>query len=88
VQYRPDPLIAGQYGQPGNTAVSGRVELKIPLKVEIDRPIDQRAIDEAVRKTIEVHGARGQAPASAPPAPTAVPPATESSKPKTPSAER
>ena len=56
LQYSPDPLIAGPYAQPSTTAVSARVELKVPLKVEIDNPIDQKAIDEAVRKTIEIHG--------------------------------
>ena len=56
LQYSPDPLIAGPYAQPSTTAVSARVELKQPLKVEIDKPIDQKAIDEAVRKTIEIHG--------------------------------
>jgi hypothetical protein len=55
-QYNPDPLIAGTYAQPSTTGVSARVELKSPLKVEIDKPIDQKAIDEAVRKTIEIHG--------------------------------
>lgn len=67
IQYSPDPLIAGPYAQPGYTAISGRFELKAPLKVEIDRPIDQKAIDEAVRKTIEIRPP-GKKPAAPPPA--------------------
>jgi hypothetical protein len=54
LQYHPDPLVAGQYGQPGQTAVSGRIELKFPLKVEIDKPIDQKALDAELRKSLEV----------------------------------
>jgi len=63
LQYRPDPLIAGQYGQSGQTAISGRIELKFPLKVEMDKPLDQKALDAELRKSLEVHE-RGQSPAS------------------------
>ena len=78
LQYNPDPLIAGQYGQPNTTAISGHVDLKFPLKVEIDKPIDQRVIDEAVRKTLEIHGAEKKPEPSVPPAA----PAPEPPKPK------
>ena len=65
LQYAPDPLIAGPYAQVPNTAVSGRIELKAPIRFELNRPVDQNAIDEAVRKSIEIHN-----PAEAPPAPS------------------
>jgi hypothetical protein len=73
LQYSPDPLIAGPYAQPFTTAVSGRIELKTPLKVEIDKPIDQKAIDEAVRKTIEIHDS-AKNPPGVPPTSLAAPP--------------
>ena len=69
LQYSPDPLIAGPYAQPSKTGVSARVELKLPLKVEIDKPIDQKAIDEAVRKTIEIHGKKPSTVPSPEPSP-------------------
>lgn len=81
VQYRPDPLLAAQYGQIGNTALSARVELQFPLKLEIDRPLDQKAVDAAVRKSVEVHAPSQKTPATAPPA-------IEAPKPKPPSEER
>jgi hypothetical protein len=84
IQYNPDPLIAGQYGQPNTTAISGHIELKFPMKVEIDKPIDQKAIDEAVRKTLEFQPAEKK-PAATPPAEVA--PAPEDVKPKAPPGE-
>lgn len=82
LQYRPDPLIAGFYADVPNTAVSGRIEIATPLKVEVDRPIDQKAIDEAIRKTLEI-GRTGKPAAMAPAAfaPPAPPPAVEPKKP-------
>jgi len=73
LQYNPDPLIAGPYAQPSTTGVSARVELKFPLKIEIDKPIDQKAIDEAVRKSIEFHDS-GKTPPGAPPSSLSTPP--------------
>lgn len=67
LQYRQDPLIAGQYGQAGHTPLSGRIELRLPLTIEIDRPLDQKALDEAVRKSVEVRRPAPDAPAAAPP---------------------
>jgi len=66
LQYNPDPLIAGPYAQPSTTGVSARVELKFPLRIEIDKPVDQKAIDEAVRKSIEFHE-NGKPPGAPPP---------------------
>jgi hypothetical protein len=62
LQYHPDPLVAGPYGQPGNTGLSAHVELKLPLKVELDRPVDQKALDEALRKSLEIHGKEKETP--------------------------
>ena len=75
LQYRPDPLIAGQYGQPGHTPLSGHMELRLPLKVEIDRPLDQKALDQAMRKSVEVQRPGPTAPADAAPAIEKTPPA-------------
>jgi len=66
LQYNPDPLIAGPYAQVPNTAVSARVEIAAPFKFEVDRPLDQKTIDEAVRKTLEI-GERNAKPAKATP---------------------
>jgi len=79
LQYAPDPLIAGPYAQAPSTAVSGRVELTTPIKVELDRPIDQKAIDEAVRKSLELHPPGNPAPAL--PASAVAPPAILEPKP-------
>jgi hypothetical protein len=81
VQYHPDPLLAAQYGQVGNTALSARVELQFPLKLEIDRPLDQKAVDAAMRKSVEVHAPSQKTLATEPPA-------IEAPKPKPPSEER
>ena len=86
LQYNPDALIAGPYAQVPTTAFSGRIELKTPIKIEIDKPIDQKAIDEAVRRTLEVRGSE-KTPTAAPPAPAATPPAAETSKPGNPPSE-
>jgi len=75
LQYRPDPLIAGPYGQPGHTPLSGHIELRLPLKIEIDRPLDQKALDEAMRKGVEVQRPGPAAPADAAPAIEKTPPA-------------
>jgi hypothetical protein len=57
LQYRPDPLIAGQYGGPGNTGLAARVAVKWPPKVEIvtHTPPDTQAIDEAARRFLATH---------------------------------
>jgi hypothetical protein len=65
LQYRPDPLIAGQFGRFGNTAVSTRVSLQAPLTPELDRrpQLDLGAVEAAVRKSLEMHpppGARNK----------------------------
>ena len=65
LQYSPDPLIAGPYADVPNTAVSGRIELATPLRFEVDRPIDQKAVDEAIRKTLEI-GRTGKPTATTP----------------------
>ena len=56
LQYRPDPLLAGQFGRVGNTAVSARIPLQAPLTPELDkRPqLDLGAVDAAVRKSVEM----------------------------------
>jgi hypothetical protein len=57
LQYRPDPLLAGQFGRVvGNTAVSVRIPLQAPLTPELDkRPqLDLGAVDAAVRKSVEM----------------------------------
>jgi len=57
LQYRPDPLIAGQYGRVPDTAISLRLPLKAPLIPEFDRrpQPDLGAVDAAVRKSLEMH---------------------------------
>ena len=82
LQYSPDPLIAGPFADVPNTAVSGRIELATPLKFEVDRPIDQKAVDEAIRKTLEI-GRTGKPAATMPAgfAPAAPPPAGEPKNP-------
>jgi hypothetical protein len=65
VQYRPDPLIAGQYGRVPDSAISIRLPLKTPLMPDLDkRPQpDLGAVDAAVRKSLEMHpppGASGK----------------------------
>jgi hypothetical protein len=57
LQYRPDPLIAGQYGRMPDTAVSVRLPLQAPLFPQLDkRPQpDLGAVDAAVRKSLEMH---------------------------------
>ena len=74
VQYRPDPQLAGLYGQPGHTPVSGRIELRGPLKVEMDRPLDQKAIDAELRKSVDVRRPGTDAPAAAAPSLEKAPP--------------
>jgi hypothetical protein len=56
LQYRADPLIAGQFGRFGNAAVSTRVPLQAPLTPELDRrpDLDFGAVDAAVRKSLEM----------------------------------
>ncbi len=57
VQYRPDPLIAGQYGRVPDSALSLRLPLKAPLVPQLDRGPrpDLGAVDAAVRKSLEMH---------------------------------
>ncbi len=57
LQYRPDPLIAGQYGRLPDTAISLRLPLHAPLIPQLDkRPQpDLGAVDAAVRKSLEMH---------------------------------
>lgn len=57
LQYRPDPLIAGQYGRVPDSAISVRLPLKAPLIPLLDtRPqSDLGAVDAAVRKSLEMH---------------------------------
>ena len=57
LQYRPDALIAGQYGHMGNTGLAASVALKRPLQIEVVRhgPSDSRAIDDAVRQFLATH---------------------------------
>jgi hypothetical protein len=56
IQYRPDPLIAGQYGGPGSTAVSLRAPLTSTFAPQIDaRQVDQAAVDAAVRSFLRTH---------------------------------
>jgi hypothetical protein len=57
LQYRPDPLIAAQYGGAGNTAMVARVELRPPFvpRIETRVPPDIKAIDEAVRNFLATH---------------------------------
>jgi hypothetical protein len=82
LQYHPDPLIAAQYGQPSHTPLSARIELKFPLRLEVDRPLDQKALDEAMRKGIEVARPGPSAPEDAAPAIEKTPPAeTDRAKP-------
>lgn len=68
LQYHPDPLIAAQYGQPSHTPLSARIELKFPVRLEVDRPLDPKALDEAMRKSVEVRRPGPAAPADAAPA--------------------
>lgn len=57
LQYRPDPLIAGQYGRLPDTAISVRLPLRTPLIPQLDRrpQPDLGAVDAAVRKWLEMH---------------------------------
>ena len=57
LQYRPDALLAGQYGRVPNTAISIRQPLKTPLIPELDKRTqpDLGAVDAAVRKSLELH---------------------------------
>lgn len=57
LQYRPDPLIGGQYGRMPDTAISVRLPLRAPLIPQLDkRPQpDLGAVDAAVRKSLEMH---------------------------------
>lgn len=56
VQYRPDPLLAGQYGRVPDSAISVRVPLKTPIVPELDKGPQQDvgAVDAAVRKSLEM----------------------------------
>jgi hypothetical protein len=71
LQYRPDPLVAGQYGRMPDTAISFRLPLHAPLIPQLDkRPqLDLGAADAAVRKSLEMH--------PPPSAPNTRPPARE-----------
>ena len=57
VQYRPDSLIAGQYGGAGNTAMVARIGLRPPFTPQIETRVspDDKAIDDAVRKFLATH---------------------------------
>lgn len=57
LQYRPDPLIAGQFGRVPDSAISVRLPLKAPLIPLLDtRPqSDLGAVDAAVRKSLELY---------------------------------
>ncbi len=57
LQYRPDRLIAGQYGRVPDSAISLRVPLKAPLVPELDKrsELDFGAMEAAVRKSLEIH---------------------------------
>jgi hypothetical protein len=57
LRYRPDALIAGQYGHVGNTGMAASISLKKPLRIEIDRhtPPNTQAIDDAVRQFLATH---------------------------------
>jgi hypothetical protein len=57
LQYRPDPLIAGQFGRVPDSAISVRLPLRAPLFPQLDkRPQpDLGAVDAAVRKSLEMH---------------------------------
>lgn len=67
LQYRPEPLIAGQYGNVGNTAISVRVAVQSTFAPEIDKrySIDEEAVDAAVRMFLRKHPLRLPAPAPA-----------------------
>jgi hypothetical protein len=67
LQYGPDPLIAGPYAHLTNTAVSARMEIATPPRFELDRPLDQKALDEALRKTLEIGRSGKPAEAMRPP---------------------
>jgi hypothetical protein len=56
VQYRPDPLLAGQYGRVPDSAISVRLPLETPLMPELDKPTpqDTAAVDAAVRKSLKL----------------------------------
>lgn len=57
LQYRPDPLIAGQYGRVPDGAIFVGLPLKTPLMPRLDnRPQpDLGAVDAAVRKSLEMN---------------------------------
>ena len=57
LEYRPDPLIAGQYGGAGNTTMVARIALRPPFTPRIETRVspDDKAIDEAVRKFLATH---------------------------------
>ena len=63
LQYAPDPLIAGPYAQVPNTAVSAHIELKTPIRIELNKPLDQKALDEAFRKSLEIRKPQETTPA-------------------------
>jgi hypothetical protein len=56
VQYRPDPLLAGQYGRVPDSAISVRLPLETPLMPELDKLTQQdlAAVDAAVRKSLKL----------------------------------
>ncbi len=57
LQYRPDALLAGQYGGTGNTGLAASVALRRPLRLEVVRhtPPDTQAIDDAVKRFLATH---------------------------------
>jgi hypothetical protein len=78
LQYRPDPLIAGQYGRVPDTGISLRLPLKAPLIPQLDRrpEPDLGAVDAAVRKSLEMHpppGSRSTKPRAEKPGPEPAP---------------
>ena len=56
VQYRPDPLLAAQYGRVPDSAISVRLPLETPLMPELDKLTrqDTAAVDAAVRKSLKL----------------------------------
>ena len=63
MQWGPDPLVAGPYAQVPNTAISAHIDLKAPFRIELNRPLDQNALDEVVRKSLEFHKPAESTPA-------------------------
>lgn len=62
VEYRPDPLIAAQYGYIPASSLSFHLALARDARFQFDRrePIDREAVEAAVRSYFRRHPARSQ----------------------------